>query len=176
MIKRFLIVFILIICCMFSIHAGSLAIGTDFASLQDLIPQWSDRTGQVTVDFSSPITDTFGLTVPLSFTFNERSCMLETGLSLVYYPWAKGPFASMSLIQFGFIAGTNALEKKTYGLNEAAFGWTFTVRNRLVIEPSVVIRDPSSVFKDDYLALKGEYPCYRTIRGRLLIRWKFWSD
>ena len=175
--KKLVIAMIILLTTISGFSAGNkFSAGIDLASVQDCIPRWSDNTTQVSINATASFSEDFSFRVPLSFCINERSIMLETGIFLVYHPWEYGPFAGLSLLQFGFIAGDATLEKNIYSLNEALFGWTFAVTDHFLIEPSVSVKDPSGIYRDEYSALKGEYPCYKTVRFHLAVCWQFWSD
>ena len=150
---------------------GRAGFSADFASVQDIF--LGKGSFQVDMDLRMMVSDEFQIRIPIAFTMNRTSFMIESGVSLVYYPWHTGPFMGLSVFQFGFSHGSSNLEN-VVSLNEVMLGWSFEFGPGLFIEPGIVIRDPSGTFSDEYSRLKGEFPCYTTFRGRLAFGWYFW--
>ncbi|MCF0261903.1 MAG: hypothetical protein HUK23_03205 [Sphaerochaetaceae bacterium] len=171
--KKSLLVFLFIVSifpCGFCTQR--LGFGLDLAAVQDLLT--GQGSYQLGLDLRATGSDEFQLRVPIACTFNGFSTFVETGALLVYYPWGNGPFMGLSLFQAGFSSGSGNLPNMVT-LNEVHLGWCFEFGPGLFIEPSLIIRDPSGTFTDEYSSLKGEYPCYTTFRGKLTFGWNFWS-
>lgn len=150
---------------------GKLGVSVDLACVQDVI--LGGRDFNATMDLRAGLSDRFQVRVPVSATVNGSSMMLEAGLGLFYYPWSSGPFLGLSLFQAGFTSGCADLDNMV-SLNEVSLGWTFRFGPGLFVEPSLVVRDPSGTFTDEYSSLKGTFPCYTTYRFRLQFGWYFW--
>ena len=150
---------------------GKTGFSADTASIQDIF--LGKGSFQIGLDFRMMVSDEFQVRIPVAYTMNKTSFMIESGVCLVYYPWHTGPFMGLSVFQFGFSHGTEELDNMV-SLNEVMLGWSFEFGPGLFVEPSLVIRDPSGTFSDEYSRLKGEYPCYTTFRGRLAFGWYFW--
>jgi len=151
--------------------AGRMGVAVDTACVQDIF--LGKGSFQVGLDFRMMVSDEFQIRIPVAYTMNGTSFMIESGVSLVYYPWHSGPFMGLSVFQFGFSHGCAGLENMV-SLNEVVLGWSFGFGPGLFVEPCLVIRDPSGTFSDEYSRLKGEFPCYTTFRGRLAFGWYFW--
>ena len=143
----------------------------DVASVQDIF--LGHGSFQVGIDLRTMVSDEFQIRIPMAFTMNQASFLFESGVALVYYPWHTGPFMGLSVFQFGFSSGSSNLEN-VVSLNEVTIGWSFEFGPGLFIEPSIVIRDPSGTFSDEYSRIKGEFPCYTTFRCRLAFGWYPW--
>ena len=151
--------------------SGKMGFSADLASAQDIF--LGQDSYQVSMDFRTMVSDEFQIRIPLSVTFIRTSLMFEGALMLVYYPWHTGPFLGLSVFQMGFTCRCPDLENLV-NLNEVHIGWTFEFGPGLFVEPSLVVRDPSGTFSDEYSRLKGAFPCYTTFRGRLSFGWNFW--
>ena len=151
--------------------SGKMGFSADLASVQDIF--LGQNSYQVSLDFRTMVSDEFQIRIPLSCTFIRTSLMFEGALVLVYYPWQTGPFLGLSVFQMGFTCNCPDLENLV-NLNEVQIGWTFEFGPGLFVEPSLVVRDPSGTFSDEYSRLKGVFPCYTTFRGKLSFGWNFW--
>lgn len=151
--------------------SGKIGFCADLASVQDIF--LGQNSYQISLDFRTMVSDEFQIRIPLSATFIRTSLMLEGALMLVYYPWQTGPFLGLSVFQMGFTCQCPDLENLV-NLNEVQIGWTFEFGPGLFVEPSLVVRDPSGTFSDEYSRLKGAFPCYTTFRGKLSFGWYFW--
>lgn len=171
--KKVLLIMFPLIFLAFAASASvqDIGFGLDIASAQDLF--LGRGSIQITADARANVSDEFQLRVPVSVTFKDERLLLETGLQVVYYPWHEGPFMSLSLFQLGFSHNCETMDN-IVSLNEVILGWTFEFGPGLFVEPSLVIRDPSGTFSDEYSSLKGAFPCYAAFRGRLVFGWYFW--
>ena len=171
--RKVLIVFVLILLCVLSqaFCIDRMGFGADVASVQDIF--LGHGSFQIDLDLRTMVSDEFRIRIPMALTMNQASFLFESGVALVYYPWHTGPFMGLSVFQFGFSKGSGNLEN-VISLNEVTVGWSFEFGPGLFIEPSIVIRDPSGTFSDEYSRIKGEFPCYTTFRARLLFGWYFW--
>ena len=138
----------------------------DTGTAQDIFISKTSYQAYLYTGFS--MSEQFQLRVPMNFTFTNRGKMMfDAGLLLTAYPFEDlGFFAGMTIVQFG------TYMKKLYALNEVVAGWTFRIRNRFIIEPSVSFRDPSSTFKNEYSTVRGIFPCYTQIRVHLMLGWQ----
>jgi hypothetical protein len=138
----------------------------DIGTVQDFFISKTSYQASLYAGFS--MSDQFQLRVPMNFTFtNKGKLMFDAGLLLTAYPFEDlGFFAGMTIVQFGTYRG------KLYALNEVVTGWTFRVIERLIIEPSVSFRDPSSTFTNEYSTVRGIFPCYTQIRVHLMVGWQ----
>ena len=139
----------------------------DAATVQDVF--LGDSSWHVSLDLRCPVAEDFELRLPVSFTFNGKAVLTESGMQLVYRPWEGGLFMGLSLVQLGFLAGDTVAGATCTGLNEVFAGYTFRLSDGLVIEPSVTVRDPSGTYVEEYSLLKGEFPCYSRFRIRLSV-------
>ena len=150
--------------------SSKLGLSLDLGTAQDFILK--KESFQATGDFRFSLPDGFELRLPLGFTKNGSSSLLEVGVMLNYYPWESGPFMGLSLFAVGFSNGSEVLEN-LINLNEVLIGWTFKLGHGLLLEPSLCIRDPSGTFSEEYSRIKGTFPCYSTFRFRLSFGWFF---
>ncbi|HAN43564.1 MAG TPA: hypothetical protein DCP98_09100 [Sphaerochaeta sp.] len=171
---RFVLMTLLMLCLISTFLAfgvGKMGFSADLAAVQDIF--LGKGSFQVSLDFRTMLSEEFQIRIPLSCTINGTSFLGESGIVLVYYPWAEGPFMGLSVFQAGFSQGSDTLDNFV-NLNEVLLGWTFEFGPGLFVEPCLAIRDPSGTFSDEYSRLKGAFPCYTTFRGRLSFGWYFW--
>ena len=172
MIRRSFLVFALLVSALVPLaSAGRMGASADLASAQDIF--LGKGSYQISIDVRAMVSDEFQLRIPATLSMNKTSFLVETGVTLVYYPWGKGPFMGLSMFQVGLTRNCTDLEN-VVNLNEVVFGWSFEFGPGLFIEPAVVVRDPSGTFSDEYSKIKGTFPCYTTFRGRLSFGWYFW--
>lgn len=150
---------------------GNVGVAADLGSVQDALR--GKGSYQIEIDVRAMVSDEFQLRIPVTFTFNKPSLLVEVGVMLVYFPWRKGPFMGLSMFQVGLTRNCMDLEN-VVNLNEIVFGWSFEFGPGLFVEPALAIRDPSGTFSDEYSKIKGAFPCYTTFRGRLSFGWYFW--
>lgn len=168
--KRVIVAFAILCIAFAAFGSGRLGFALDFGAVQD--PIIYKDSFQVGGDFRVWVSDEFQIRAPISVAVNRGSVLSETGVHLVYYPWAKGPFMSLSLFQVGFSSGCSTLDSLV-NLNEVTLGWTFDLGCGLFLEPSLSVRDPSGTFSEEYARIKGAFPCYTAFRGKLLFGWYF---
>ncbi len=170
--KRLLIVLLVLAAVIFCLPAaGRMGFAIDLASAQDIF--LGKGSFQVSADLRMMISEEFQLRIPVAFSMNRTSFMGEVGVMLVYFPWERGPFMGLSMLQIGLTRNCPDLQN-VVNLNEVVFGWSFEFGPGLLVEPAISIRDPSGTFSDEYSLLKGTFPCYTTFRGRLGFGWYFW--
>jgi hypothetical protein len=169
--KRVVLCFLVLLVLTGTLFCSSkLGLSLDLGTAQDFILK--KESFQATGDFRFSLPDGFELRLPLGFTKNGSSSLLEVGVMLNYYPWESGPFMGLSLFAVGFSNGSEVLEN-LINLNEVLIGWTFKLGHGLLLEPSLCIRDPSGTFSEEYSRIKGTFPCYSTFRFRLSFGWFF---
>lgn len=143
----------------------------DVAVLQDIF--LGKGSFQLSFDLRAKVSDEFQLRIPLAVSVNKASFFGEVGIMLVYFPWEKGPFMGLSMLQIGLTRNCPDLQNLV-NLNEVIFGWSFEFGPGLFVEPAISIRDPSGTFSDEYSLIKGTFPCYTTFRGKVGFGWYFW--
>lgn len=160
----FVLLTVITVCPAFAFPPAALC--ADMGTVQDLFI--SKKSFQTCLDARFSMSGQFQLRLPMNFTFTNRgNLMFDAGLLLTAYPFGDcGFFAGMTIVQLG------TYRKQIYALNEISVGWTFRIRDRLIIEPSVSFRDPSSTFKDEYSTVRGIFPCYTQIRVHLMLGWQ----
>jgi len=164
--KRILSVLLLLVTLCPAFAFPPAAICVDTGTVQDLFI--AKTSFQASLDARFSMSGQFQLRLPVNFTFTNRGkLMFDAALLLTAYPFEDcGFFAGMTIVQLG------TYRKQLYALNEITAGWTFRIRDRFIIEPSVSIRDPSSTFKNEYSTVRGIFPCYTQIRVHLMLGWQ----
>lgn len=142
----------------------TLSVGFDSGFVQDFI---RNKTAiQLSADARFKFEDICEIRIPLTFSVKKSDMLFDTGIYAICYPY-KGLFFGISIFETGIT------KKQTMILNEIMAGWTFKVKERWFIEPCLVIKDPSGSYSQEYSALKGSFPCYRTYRLRLNVGAQF---
>jgi len=154
----------------FSINTAAaippVAVCADAGIIQDIFI--SKKSFQASLDARVSMSKQFQLRVPANITFTSKGkLMFDAGLLLTAYPFEEcGFFAGMTIVQMG------TYRKQLFALNEITAGWTFRIKDRFIIEPSVSVRDPSSTFTNEYSTVRGIFPCYTQIRVHLMLGWQ----
>ena len=170
--KRIFLVLLALSLPFFLFASLSLALSADAGVLQDFAIRNSSYNFDI--DARCKLTQAFEVRLPVGIVWNNNAKMFDLGLSLNYYPFDNlGLFVGLSLIQFGFVSPEGLLSKSTINLNEVSVGWTFETKSGLFAEPSILIRDPSGTFSDEYSMIKGAFPCYKNFRARIMCGYKF---
>lgn len=146
------------------------SMGVDLGFAGDLMMR---EDVEISGAFRLRLSDEFALKLPVSAVMGGEGVFMDTGLMLVYYPFNTGPFVSLSLIQFGFEIGEAVLNDRIISLNEVSLGWTWNYLESWFAEASVVIRDPSGTYREEYEMIRGAFPSFRTFRIRLVAGWNF---
>lgn len=166
-----IILLLLVLFTSFSVFAFSFGIGADLGILQDVFIKTGDY--QVNADLRASFSDSYELRVPVSVDISSGVYFAEAGVSFVYYPWQKGFFMGLSAVQIGYSINQRIYDKTLFNLNEVLLGWTLKLPFGFFIEPSLVIRDPSGTYADEYSAILGAWPNYKRFRPRVLAGWKY---
>lgn len=153
-----------------------LAVCADIGTAQDVFI--SKTSGQACIDARADMSREFQIRIPVNITFNRNGALMaDAGLMLAAYPFGNpGFFAGMTVVQFGYQIGRTQLKNRMCALNEITAGWTFRIKERLIIEPSVSFRDPSASFQDEYSAVRGIFPCYTAVRFHVMIGWQITKE
>ena len=152
--------------------SSTLELKTDCASAISLFGE----TIPLRIEAQLELSDEFGLMLPVEMTAEkgrDQPIYLETGLFLAYRPFSKEATIYASLIQMGILFERRYGEQRTFFLNEVGFGHTFRFPFGLLIEPRITIKDPNSIFKNDYQELKDAFSSYPMIRFALYGGWSF---
>ena len=172
MVRRCVLVILVLVMVVPGLWAiDKIGCSADVAAVQDIF--LGRESFQVSFDLRANVSDEFQLRVPLAVSVNKASFFGEAGIMLVYFPWEKGPFMGLSMLQIGLTRNCPDLQNLV-NLNEVIFGWSFEFGPGLFVEPAISIRDPSGTFSDEYSLIKGTFPCYTTFRGRVCFGWYFW--
>ncbi len=163
------LVFLLVFPCLWAID--KIGFSADLGSAQDIF--LGKGSFQVSFDLRANVSEAFQLRIPLAVSVSKASFLGEAGIMLVYFPWEKGPFMGLSMLQIALTRNCPDLQNLV-NLNEVIFGWSFEFGPGLFVEPALSIRDPSGTFSDEYSLIKGTFPCYTTFRGRVSFGWYFW--
>ena len=149
-----------------------LALCADAGIAQDFVI--SKKSFQASFDIRADLSDEFQLRFPVNITFNRsRAVMADASLLLVAYPFGDpGFFAGMTVVQFGYQIGKTVLKNRMCALNEIVAGWTFRIKKRFIIEPSLSFRDPSALFESEYSAIRGIFACYTPVRVHVMLGWQ----
>ncbi len=150
----------------------SIGIGADVSVVDAIWTGTLQARISVTVDISSQ----FGVRFPLTCCMDRSDpslWFLDTGIFLDHHPWGDGPFISVALAQCGGFVGRNRPERSLYFLNEVLLGWTWRIGAGARIEPTLIIRDPSGGFEDEYAAIRDQLPACNAIRFSLTVGWEF---
>jgi hypothetical protein len=94
-----------------------------------------------------------GLEVPLSLLIDRSGggeALFSSGVNLLFYPWQVGPFIALSLASVSIFVGPYLPEERIHYLNEIAFGYTYQFKEKYIVQGSIIYKDPSKSFEDDF--------------------------
>lgn len=123
---------------------------------------------QLNADTRFTFDTNYQIRVPLTVSIKQTGYFVDTGIYAVCYPY-KGLFFGVSVFETGFTLKNANSTKKTMVLNEIMAGWKFDIKNGWFVEPTLVIKDPTGTYSNEYAQLKGLFPCYRTYRLRVSV-------
>lgn len=158
--------------CLYASEGSTLSLGGDLRGVDALFLD----TLQARAEVRLRINDEFSFHIPCTFTADLRYNdikLWEFGLFLDYHPFHNGFFLSVSLVQVGLFSGFDKGDEPLQYLNEVAFGYTWQVTPSLYLEPKLIVRDPSGVFKAEYALIQRYLPDYGQFRLFLLVGWEF---
>lgn len=173
--KKFLLVLIILLLPFCLYAKTTFNIGIDSLFIQDFVFGYGDI--QTNFKFRVDIEEDFSFDVPITISFPQKGKQYgrfyDIGIFLCYFPWERGPYISVSLIQLGFFPRASEIEDRIIGLNEVTFGWKFKILKDFSIEPQISVRDPSETFSEEYSFLRGIYSSYSSFRLRIIVSWDF---
>lgn len=150
---------IVLACLSFFIWADKqLGFGFDALFLQDFA--FNKTAVQLNLDGRLRFAESYEIRIPVTVSVKQTSRMIDTGIYAICYPY-KGLFFGVSVFE---IANFN---QNPMILNEIIAGWNFPINEKFFIEPSLVIKDPTGTYSNEYSTIRGVYPCYKTFRVRL---------
>lgn len=171
--RRIVLVLSVLVVC-FCSFGFSLDLSADAFILKDFIMRSPDYQGGISA--SLMLDGDFQIRVPLTVTYKANSVCFEGALKVSYYPFSKGLFLSISMLDMAYVYNMRDKSAKQYTLNEIEAGWTFFIGKRFFIEPSVCVRDPSGTFVDEYEELRGMFKSYSKIKIRLLCGYRLFEE
>lgn len=162
--KRLAVLFLVLSVC-FCAFGFSLSVSADSFVLKGLFMRSTEIQGSLDARLS--LDRDFQIRVPVRVVYKKSHIGLEGALNVAYYPFSKGLFFSLSMLDLAYVYNTADKSAKLYTLNEIEAGWTFPIGKRFFIEPSVSFRDPSGTFSSEYEELRGTFSSYSKIKIRL---------
>lgn len=165
------LVLLIVLCLTGAIWASSFGFGADLAFAQDFII--NRNAVQANIDFRTAFGGQYELRVPITVDFADSNIFIEGGITFVYYPWDKGFYMGLSALQMGYSLKQRISGKALFNLNEVVVGWTLNLPWGFLVEPELVVRNPSGTYDDEYSELLGALGNYGRFRGRLLFGWKY---
>jgi len=134
----------------------------------------------ISIKSSLQVEDPSGISLKVPFNFlidrsGGKEILFESGVQLMFYPWKKGPFILLSLAQVNAFIGPNRPDETVSYLNEIAFGYSWEFYEPLVIQLSLLYRDPSNSYQREYQYINTLIPTFRKFRFVLDFGWKFFS-
>ena len=147
---------------------------TDLAAVDAL---WQDHIS-FRASVGCILTDGVGLELPIVYTVDRsggEEILMDIALKLMVFPWGSGPFISLSLTQACIFMGPFIPEDRVHYLNEIAIGYTWNVIPGWFIRPSVIYRDPSNNYGEDFAYIEALVPTRKKVRFCLEVGWLFAS-
>lgn len=172
--RRFVVAALVFIVCGFWCFAFTLDLSLDSFVLKDVALRSPDYQSGLQV--AVLLEKDFQIRVPLTVTYKKNLVCFEGALKVAYYPFSKGLFLSLSMLDMAYLYNMGERSARQYTLNEIEAGWTFFIGKRFFIEPSVCFRDPSGTFADEYEELRGYFNSYSKIKIRLLCGYRLFEE
>lgn len=167
--KVFLLILLLCLCS--SVFAVGLGASVDLGFIQDLL--LSHKSLQAGVGLRLYTDGDFQLRLPLNLSLKGKKVGIEGALCAVYYPFTKGFYVSLSMIDLGFIADMSRKSSSMLILNEIEAGWTFEINEKFFAEAGICMRDPSGTFSSEYEKIRGVFDSYTRFRVRIAGGYRF---
>lgn len=167
-----LVICILVVSPLCSQSKSSLAIAVDAGVIDALFMQ----SLHAEVELKLSITDEFALRLPISLTRDliyDDINLWQAGLFLDYFPFQKGFYLSISLMQGGFFSGYDKPDIQAVSLNEVACGYVWHPCKALYLDTRLVARDPSGVFEEEYALINLLFPDRTRWSLMVLFGWEF---
>lgn len=174
-----LLIFILI-CPLFLIPLSASRQTVDLhASIDTMVLDtlWNDHVSP-RLSLGASLGDGVVVEFPVSCTFDRSGggeILLDIALRLLIHPWESGFFMGFSLTQACLFIGPFVPQESVHYLSEFTVGYTWEFLPRCFIRPSVIYRDPSDSFVDDFAYIEGLVPTHGKVRFCVEIGWLFAS-
>lgn len=167
-----LVILILLLSFIFASDTVKLSVGLDSALIDAI---WRNH---VELRFSFDLISEIGIGVrlPLSLLIDRsggNEILLESGVTLLYFPWLKGPFISLSLAHLSAFIGPYAPEQRFHYLSEIEVGYRWEFLPHFYIAPSLLYRDPSLSDSDAHQYIQDFIPSYSKLAVALNVGWNF---
>jgi len=164
----FLLFVLVVMLPAFSFKAGVTA---DLGVVQDLIIKTNSY--QANIDFRASFAESYQIRVPVSADITSENVFLEAGIIFAYYPWNKGFYLGLTAFQFGYSIKERLNDQALFNLNEIIAGWTFELPLGFIVEPQIVVRNPTGSYDTEYSSIKGGFGNYGRFRFRILAGWQY---
>lgn len=138
---------------------------------------WNDHVSP-RLSLGANLGDGVVVELPMACTFDRSGggeILLDISLRLLVHPWQSGFFMGFSLTQVFLFLGPFVPQDSIHYLNEFTVGYTWEFLSRWFIRPSVIYRDPSDSFVDDFAYIEGLVPSFGKVRFCVEIGWLFAS-
>ncbi|NCB02819.1 MAG: hypothetical protein EOM67_11725, partial [Spirochaetia bacterium] len=112
---------------------------TDIMALKSVMPQQIYGA----IGFGATLNEDIAIEIPVKFLIDSTGgdeAILDTSVHLLIYPWEKGPYISLSLIQLITFIGSFTPQEPFHYLNEISIGYRWNFFNILSISPKITIR------------------------------------
>lgn len=127
----------------------------------------------------------FAFRFPLSFSYRLTGAeisALEWGLMVDYRPFSSGFFLSLGMFQSAYLFGPDKPQEDHLYLHEVAVGWTLHAARFCLVEPKIVMFDPTGVFASESAIWRQTMGNRPDVRISLLVGlafpapWPVWEE
>ncbi|MDD7200383.1 MAG: hypothetical protein SPF89_04710 [Sphaerochaetaceae bacterium] len=160
---------------------ATIALGLDAMAVRAL---WSEELS-LRLEAVAGCGERFAFRFPLSFSYRLTGAevsALEWGLMVDYHPFPSGFFLSLGMFQSAYLFGPDKPQEDHLYLHEIAVGWTLRVAPFCLVEPKIVIFDPTGVFASESALWRQAVGDRPDVRLSLLVGlelpapWPVWEE
>ncbi len=114
-----------------------------------------------------------GFSLPLTFIADGTGGdekLFDLGLHLEIFPFSKGLFYSISLIETVIFLGPYMPESRVHTMNEMSLGYVLPLMKGLSLVPRLRVRNLSGTFTEELEYIQGFVPGYTMVDAAVSIR------
>ena len=139
---------------------------TDLMAVTSLLPQKIYGS----LGFGASINEDIAVEIPIKILVDQTGgdeILIDTSINLLIYPWERGPYFSISLIQFISFIGAYVPSDRFHYINEMNLGYTWNFFKSFSLSPQISFRDPNFTYSDSYEYIHGFIPSFSKVNFSL---------
>lgn len=168
--------FVLSICNVYANdESSSIDIAIDVSYLDPLINNIIYNEITPSIKISSDLS----IRLPINFIIPREKNLdligIGTSIDVLYRPFFNNLFISFSMIKVEWLLGLDAPFENINYLNKLSFGYTFYIKDKLFIEPSISFFNLNGIYEESITILKNNLVGFPTTRFSLLVGYQLFN-